>query len=865
MKETVLPYSLIKTLPQLLCFLTILLLSSHTYAACSNPLGTAGEINYNSSEKLFQYCDDTDWLRMNQIAGSGTGGCTNPTGNEGSIVFNVDHRVLQGCAGNSWQAFGPVGGNKDILVFSGPNDRCVIDEFNELYCWGRNVENQLGDNTTNDSNLDFVQPLGGFKWKDIATSQFTSCGITTEDRLYCWGLNTSGEAGQNNTTSPVTVPSEVNGGGTWKAIEHSGRRFGCAIRSDDTLHCWGQNSNGFTGQNTTSGDTLSPSEVSGGGTWKQLSLGYHNSCAIRSDDTLHCWGWNSGGITAQGTTSGDTTVPTEVSGGGSWLQVEVDDLFACGIQTDNTLWCWGAGGSRLGINDSSTTPVSIPTQVTESGTWVDIALSTQISCALKSDNTLWCAGREWNSPLTSESAVHVQVEPNDNWVDIFPSQRGICGKTGTGQLKCFGQDIVDKIFAKQYPNLIGDYVIHPTLVAGGHKWQKIESGNSDYYYESMSCGLRDDGNILCWGRNSAIGGLGALGTGNTTEYEVIEPQVVQGGHTFTDVGVGGFHACGLRTDGAVLCWGYEGAGRLGNGTDATSVEAAPVLVSGGHTFTKIAIGPASSCGIRTDQSMMCWGAGSNGRLGNGTNTTSAVPVLVSGGHSWAEVDISDNTVCAVRTDGVGMCWGDGTSGQLGNGANSDSNVPVVVSGGHTWSKMSGGYIHSCGVRTDGVAMCWGEDWGDGNLGDGNFTSSNVPVVVSGGYTWTDVKVAGTPFACGLIDTGEIRCWGYNDYTLGIGDDLNLYGEPAAPVGNINTFTALGVGDVLSCGIVENGDGYCWGYEIAGEAGNMVRREAEDMVMLGCASPPSAAGKLVYNSAVNVMQYCDNLGWVGMGK
>ncbi len=77
MKETVLPYSLIKTLPQLLCFLTILLLSSHAHAVCTGPAGVAGDVLYNSSHSVLQYCDDTDWIATSSAESSFSSGAVN--------------------------------------------------------------------------------------------------------------------------------------------------------------------------------------------------------------------------------------------------------------------------------------------------------------------------------------------------------------------------------------------------------------------------------------------------------------------------------------------------------------------------------------------------------------------------------------------------------------------------------------------------------------------------------------------------------------------------------------------------------------------------------------------------------------------
>lgn len=87
-----------------------MLMASPAYAACTTPDGGAGAIVYNGSEKFFQYCNGTEWIRMNQRPGAGAGGCVDPVLDEGKIAYNADHRVLQGCAGGEHIAMGPVGG-----------------------------------------------------------------------------------------------------------------------------------------------------------------------------------------------------------------------------------------------------------------------------------------------------------------------------------------------------------------------------------------------------------------------------------------------------------------------------------------------------------------------------------------------------------------------------------------------------------------------------------------------------------------------------------------------------------------------------------------------------------------------------------
>ena len=117
-----------------------------------------------------------------------------------------------------------------------------------------------------------------------------------------------------------------------------------------------------------------PTAVYGGGTWALVSLGFH-TCGIKSDGTLWCWGNNSYGQLGDNSTT-QRNVPTAISGGGLWSDVDIAAYHSCGIKTDNSVWCWGNGDGNLG--DNTTTQRNVPTAVYGGGTW---GVSGGTSCA----------------------------------------------------------------------------------------------------------------------------------------------------------------------------------------------------------------------------------------------------------------------------------------------------------------------------------------------------------------------------------------------------------------------------------------------------------------------------------------------------
>jgi alpha-tubulin suppressor-like RCC1 family protein len=154
----------------------------------------------------------------------------------------------------------------------------------------------------------------------------------------------------------------------------------------------------------------------------------------------------------------------------------------------------------------------------------------------------------------------------------------------------------------------------PQLVSGGHTFQALA------LTYPKTCGLTEDGEILCWGGEAEI-----------LEPAPIDPGEGAGDMPFTAL-VPGF--CALGTSGQAYCWGSNGHGQVGDGTSSGSEYAPeiemPMAVASPGLFSRLGEKNFHTCGIATDGFAYCWGANDSGELGNGTTQDSAVPVKVSG-------------------------------------------------------------------------------------------------------------------------------------------------------------------------------------------------------------------------------------------
>ena len=216
------------------------------------------------------------------------------------------------------------GGTNWKQVAGGYSHTAAIKTDGTLWVWGRNHNAQLGVNDGTQRLTPVTTFAGGNNWKQVSggldLSYHSTVAIKTDGTLWCWGNNLNGNLGVNDTNTRSTPVTTFAGGTNWKQVAGGGS-ITTAIKTDGTLWVWGRNYNGQLGINNTNNRPTPVTTFAGGTNWKEVSATNVSSSAVKTDGTLWNWGWNNQGQLADNTTFQRLIPVTTFAGGTNWKTV----------------------------------------------------------------------------------------------------------------------------------------------------------------------------------------------------------------------------------------------------------------------------------------------------------------------------------------------------------------------------------------------------------------------------------------------------------------------------------------------------------------------------------------------------------------
>jgi len=264
------------------------------------------------------------------------------------------------------------------------------------------------------------------------------------------------------------------------------------------------------------------------------------------------------------------------------------------------------------------------------------------------------------------------------------------------------------------------------------------------------------------GRDNMVGRqvLNSINMGSATIGSVHPSGGCWGGNTALrgSIAAGDYHTCALKSDGTVVCWGYNDYGQT---TVPLSLNSAVAIAAGGfHT-----------CALQADGTVRCWGENYNSQAPIDPGISSAVAIAAGTYHT-----------CALKSDGTVVCWG--------------SSPGTIPTGLNSAVAIAAGWLHTCALKSDGTVACWGNN--------GNSQAPTNP-----GLSSAVAIAAGAYHTCALKSDGTVVCWG-------VTSGMNYAGQTDVPTG-LSSAVAIDASGFHTCALKSDGTVVCWGSSGYGQA------------------------------------------------
>jgi cysteine-rich repeat protein len=713
-----------------------------------------------------------------------------------------------------------------LKITVGSLHSCVLRADRTVACVGLNGSREVGRGTTA-RHEPVLRPVVGLSGVlDLSTGRSHSCVVVEGGDVWCWGYGgyrVQGSEFDRSQGLAHRIP------GIEGAVEvGAGQHYSCVRTAAGAIGCWGRDHRGQLG-NGEVGDGEGVVQwieafAAQGTPALALDVGLEHACAIVAGGEVRCWGRNTGGQLADGTrTHRDAPVTMLVAATG----LPVTGVASVHCAADHTSVRKDDGTIMgVGLNHvrqiSQATDYRFSSGLVPSDTWGTAeAIYTRDHnfCALQA-GVLSCLGANNFGEVGDGGGGVIIGTPRaiDGVSDVAGLALGYyhsCLWTKSGRNYCSGWNLYGERWTQG-----GTWGVatSPVAVSAPAALTQLSVG------EHHACALGDDSQAYCWGQNS----YGE--TGQPVGQLSITPLQFSEFDDVLHVSAGRFTTAVLRSDGTVWSAGLNTNGELGHGSASPFESETQQVVGLGANVDQIEMASSFSCARTSDGGVACWGYNGQGSLGDGSNSSRHSPAaVVSPDGNGPLTDAQSLTVgyrhaCVLEGSfqTAVVCWGYNAYGQVGDNSTTNVFTPVRVVGPLSPVKVSAGRLHTCVLDQSGAVMCWGYN-GSGELGTGDTVQRRAPYLMAVPPRIIDVWAAGrntcvrmAPHREGLPN--RLLCSG-NAYWGTLGD--GSFSSKTQPI-NIPDHAGLQHlegGAYHTCGLTSGGTAGCWGVRAQGRMGD----------------------------------------------
>jgi alpha-tubulin suppressor-like RCC1 family protein len=422
-----------------------------------------------------------------------------------------------------------------MAVTAGLGHSCALLLTGAAQCWGWNSHSQLGDNTTVVGAVDPVDVVGidgvAATASALSVGHVHACAVLSDGTSQCWGSNAHGELGDGTVTRlsavPVTVTASATTSLTNVSTTAAGYAHTCALLTTGAVQCWGWNNHGQLGDNTRT-QRLAPVTVSGLTSGViAIAAGNFHTCALLTTGAVQCWGWNNHGQLGDNTRT-QRLAPMTVSGLTSGVTaIAAGNVHTCALLSDATMKCWGWNNhGQLGDNTRAQrlTPGAVHTSMSNGNALQSVAALAAgnfHTCALLSDATMKCWGWNGHGQLgdntRTERLAPMAVSSLAGVAALAAGGHHTCAVLNTNTAKCWGLNAHGQLGDDTTTTRLTPVDVTTSAGASLDTVAVLGAGTEH------TCAQLTTGAVKCWGYHS----YGQLGN-NTTPAGASTPTGVYG-------------------------------------------------------------------------------------------------------------------------------------------------------------------------------------------------------------------------------------------------------------------------------------------------------------------------------------------------